>query len=303
MFNKNFWIGIAIGLFCVSLIGVDIFKRINTPVPITPNPSLQSPVPNIDLSSSEPVATLFPNPSSKTVSSVKTTPKPSTKTILVATPTPTPKLLRDFYVQSHSQLLLPEQTSTSEYVETQTVSRQRLEVDFAANNVSVGDTVMFRLYEDGNVRKEEEHTITGTTNFHFADVYYPTLTSLGTHTVRFVYNENRGIPESDYGNNEYTFTYKIIQESTPPTFTIDGPYLVNGQTCMRWINLTDNKSVYTDVWAKWKIDDGSWSNQTSENPYGCISGTPGSSHTYYVHAEDFRGNVREDSRVFTILNP
>ena len=58
-------------------------------------------------------------------------------------------------------------------------------------------------------------------------------------------------------------------------------------------------SVYTDVWAKYQIDDGAWSNKTSENPYGCISAPSGSSHTYTVHAEDLNGNVSEQSAEFT----
>lgn len=91
----------------------------------------------------------------------------------------------------------------------------------------------------------------------------------------------------------------IPSDITPPTFTIDGPYAINGQTCMRWINLVDNVSVYTDVWAKWKIDDGAWSSPTSENPYGCITAKSGTTHTYFVHAEDFRGNVAEKSATFT----
>jgi hypothetical protein len=129
--------------------------------------------------------------------------------------------------------------------------------------------------------------------------YHPVV-SVGAHTIRVVLNEPKWVNESNYGNNEISVSYTINGDKTPPTFTIDGPYQINGQTCLRWINLQDNVSVYTDVWAKWKIDGGDWSSRTSENPYGCTSGASGSNHTYYVHAEDRSGNVREDSRVFTL---
>lgn len=123
----------------------------------------------------------------------------------------------------------------------------------------------------------------------------------GTHTVKMVFNENHAIPENDYSNNEYTFTYKIIAETTPPSFSIRGPELINGQACLTVENLSDNKSIYTDVWAKWKIDGGEWSSARSGTDWGCISGIPGSSHTFYAHAEDARGNFKEDSKVFTLF--
>lgn len=188
----------------------------------------------------------------------------------------------------------------TEFVENQSYPQMKFTTEFAVNNAIAGDTVEMKIYENGSLQQTKTQQVFSTTNFHFADTYYAKTRSVGTHTIKIVYNENRGVVESNYSNNEAIFTFKILPESIPPTFTIDGPTTINGQTCMRWINLEDNMSVYTDVWGKWKIDDGAWSNRTSENPYGCITAAVGTNHTYTVHAEDFRGNVKEETRVFTV---
>jgi hypothetical protein len=294
--NRNIIFGALAGIFILAGIGLFTYNNLQE------LPEAASTVSDSSLNtenitpSSTPDSS--PTPSLTTWATTKPTPKPTIKPS--PSPTPTPKPLRDYYVQSHSQILIPEQTNATEYVETQTVSRQRLEVDFAASNVSVGDTVVLRIYEDGNVKKEETRTVASTSNFHFAEVYYPMQWTPGTHTVKMVFNENQAFPESNFSNNEHTFSYKIIAETTPPTFSIRGPELINGQTCLTVENLSDNKSVYTDVWAKWKIDGGEWSPARSGTDWGCITGTSGSSHTFYAHAEDARGNVKEDSKVFTL---
>lgn len=300
MINRNFWVGIFIGLICVTLIGRDIYKRLNESVIDLNTMPESSSSTTVDSGSAEPEFSPLPSPSS--TSQIRPTPRPSTRVATpTPTPTPTPKPQIDYYVKSHSQILVPEnQSNVTEFVESQVYPRMRLEVDFAVNNASVGDTVELRIYDDGNLQQTATRQVSSTTNFHFAEVFYAKAHGAGDHSVRIVFNENRAVSESNYGNNEHTFTYKILRETVPPTFTIDGPYTINGQTCMRWVDLVDNVSVYTDVWAKWKIDDGAWSSQASGTVYGCVTGAQGSSHTYYVHAEDRNGNVREDSKVFTI---
>ncbi|MBP9670548.1 hypothetical protein KBD75_04065 [Candidatus Woesebacteria bacterium] len=301
MFKKSFWLGIMGGILCVSLIGWDVYTRINSPVVANPDENVTQIESETQINADVPGNSTTPNSISTPKPTTTPTPKPTVKPTSVPTPTPTPKPLLDYYVQSHSQILLPENTSNvTEYSVTQVYPKMRLEVDFGVNNAKAGDSVEMKIYEDGSVQQTQSRQVPSGTNAVFADVYYAKARNIGTHTVRFVYNENKSVTESNYGNNEYTFTFKITGETTPPTFTIDGPYVINGQTCMRWVNLSDNVSVYTDVWAKWKIDGADWSGRTSENPYGCISGTTGSSHTYYVHAEDAQGNVREDSRTFTL---
>lgn len=233
---------------------------------------------------------------------VVATPKPSSKPpqIKTPTPTPTPKPIHDYYLKSQYQYYEPDnRADVTEFVENQSYPQMKFGADFGVNNAAVGDTVEVKIYEDGTLQQTKTQQVYATTNFHFAETYYAKTRNIGTHTIKFVYNENRGVAESNYGNNEATFTFKILPENTPPTFTIDGPTTINGQTCMRWINLVDNVSVYTDVWGKWKIDDGPWSNRTSENPYGCITAALGTTHTYTVHAEDLRGNVNEKSVTFT----
>lgn len=300
MFKKSFWLGLAGGAVCLSIIGWDIYSRVNKPVVANPEEIASQLDTTTTTEASDQLNTTDSNtttltPKSTPTPTAKPTPKPT------PTPTPTPKPLPDYFVQSHSQILLPENTSNvTEYSVTQVYPKMRLEVDFSVNNAKAGDSVEMKIYEDGSVQQTQSRQVPSGTNAVFADVYYAKARDVGTHTVRFVYNETKSVAESNYGNNEYTFTFKITGETTPPSFSIDGPYNINGQTCMRWINLSDNVSVYTDVWAKWKIDGADWSGRTSENPYGCISGDPGSSHTYYVHAEDARGNVREDSRSFTL---
>ena len=297
MFNNKFWLGASIGLLFITLVFWEIYSRFNPTMIARPDLSVQPETTTQDFIP-DPTSVMTADPS---MVPLRQPPSPPPPTKPSSTPKPTPKPLPDYYVQSHSQILVPENISNvTEYSVTQVYPKMRLEVDFGVNNAKAGDSVEMKIYEDGSVQQTQSRQVASGTNAVFADVYYAKARSIGTHTVKFVYNENRSVTESNYGNNEYTFTFKIIGETTPPTFTIDGPYQINGQTCMRWINLTDNVSVYTDVWAKWKIDGSDWSTRTSENPYGCISGIAGSSHTYYVHAEDAQGNVREDSKAFIL---
>lgn len=304
MFNKNLWLGISIGLFIViSIIGFTYFKGLSlleTPPAASttiasddePSSDIQTLEANTDLHSVTPQPTIKPTS--------KPTIKPTIKPSIAPSPTPTPKPVVDYYIHSHSQILVPDEITTTEYVENKIYPRMRLEVDMGMNNASPDGIVNYKIIEDGVVRESGDHKII-VPNSTFDDVYYAKSWEPGSHTVRFVYNENRAVIESNYDNNEYIFTFRIIAEKEPPTFTIDGPYLIDGQTCMRWINPEDNKSTYTDVWAKWKIDDGAWSQHWSGTQYGCISGISGSSHTYYVHAEDFRGNVKEGSKTFNLF--
>ncbi len=180
--------------------------------------------------------------------------------------------------------------------EDSSLSTMKIEGNFR-NNAMIESSrkISVKVYYDGIYKTTLERAEYGAYSATFT--YVPPVDP-GSHTVRMVINENRTITETNYGNNEQTITYTIIPDTTPPGFTLDGPYQINNQTCMRWINLSDNVSVYTDVWAKWKIDEGSWSAPTSENPYGCISATSGTTHTYTVHAEDRRANVTEQSKTF-----
>lgn len=191
--------------------------------------------------------------------------------------------------------------NVTEYTEG-TSQHLRLEAEFSVANARVGDRVEMKIYLDGVHQRTETREVSSANTSNFVDVLYtnafPALA--GTHTLRIAYNENRGVAESNYGNNEQSFTYTIKPEREAPTFSIRGPVLIDGQTCLTWENLQDNVSVYTDVWAKWKIDGGDWSDRRSGTTWGCTTGTPGSTHTYYVHAEDRNGNVREDTRVFAI---
>lgn len=308
MFNKTFWIGVTLGLTALLVVTLYLFKQNN---------------PGNVASNSQPVASLVPlnqtleedvsvapasNPSLESKSTTSPIAKPTTKPTVkptpqatpTPTPTPTPKPVIDYYLSSHSIVNQLDHSSNSEFVESASYPQIEFYGDFKVNNASAGDSVLYRVYEDGNLQESAIHNVFSTSNFTFSDHYYAKSRSVGSHTVKMIYNEDRRYPENNYGNNEYTFTFKILKESTPPTFTIDGPTMINGQTCLRWINLQDNKSVYTDVWAKWKIDGGEWSGRTSENPYGCTTGAPGSSHTYTVHAEDFSGNVKEESKTFIV---
>lgn len=244
-----------------------------------------------------PYPSKVPSPvaSARPAASPKASPRPSS----TATPSPSPELSVDYYLKSTSILLTPENTmGASQFTQTSTWPRLRIEADFAARNGKKAGAVTYRLYEDDRLISEDRREPVDD-NAYFADVYYPTARSAGKHSVKITYNEDRKFAETSYVNNEFYYTYTILPEKEPPTFTIDGPYNINGQTCMRWINLEDNMSVYTDVWAKYQIDDGAWSNKTSENPYGCITAQPGTSHTYTVHAEDLNGNVSEQSAEFT----
>lgn len=291
----------SVGFVILSLLGLDFYSRLTTPpASLTTQGEVSSSLPQTEADTLEsPELTTPPINSPDRASTPKSTQKPTPRPALVS-PTPTPRPNPDYFVQSHTQILLPENTlGITEFTQTSTYPRMRLETQFALQNAQLGDKVEYRVYENGTLQSLETRTV-ASTNAIFVEVYHLKARNIGTHTVRMVYNENKALPESNYSNNEYTFTVKIIGETEPPTFTIDGPYLINGQTCMRWINLVDNVSVYTDVWGKWKIDDEAWSNRTSENPYGCISGISGSEHTYYVHAQDAAGNTRESSQVFTL---
>ena len=308
MFNKSFWIGITLGLTTLLTIALYLFKQ-NSPSGVASNSQpVASDVP-LSEDSSQDTPTSPANDSSRSVyptitpvakASVKPTIKPTPLATTIATPTPTPRPVIDYYLSGNSIVNQLDHSSNAEFVESATYPQIEFYGDFKVNNASVGDSVLYRVYEDGNLQESATHNVFSTSNFTFSDHYYAKTRSVGTHTVRMVYNEDRRYAENNYSNNEHTFTFKILKETVSPTFTIDGPTMINGQTCMRWINLQDNKSVYTDVWGKWKIDGGEWSSRTSENPYGCVSGALGSSHTYTVHAEDYNGNVKEESKTFTI---
>lgn len=293
-FTKSFLFGGLIALLFCGLVGYDIYRRLQAQPPAistTPNPISIDTQDNA-LPSIAPLANATPQSTP--------TPKASPKLVVVSTPTPTPKPQVDYYLISSSQIYQPEHKhSVTEYVENSHYPQMLFIANFGVKNAKVGDKVEKRVYENGSLQETKLQEVYSTTNFHFADTYYAKTRNIGTHTVKIVYNESRGVAESNYGNNEITFTFKILPETTPPTFTIDGPYQINGQTCMRWIDLVDNVSVYTDVWGKWKIDNGDWSSPTSQNPYGCITAPSGSTHTYTVHAEDLRGNTRQESKTFT----
>lgn len=308
MFNKSFWIGITLGLTTLLGISLYLFKQNNSSSVASNSQPLASVVSMSETSGQDSIASLANDPSvgsrpttsPSTKPSAKPTAKPIPTSTTVATPTPTPKPAIDYYLSSHSVVNQLDHSSNTEFTESASYPQIEFYGDFKVNGANAGDSVLYRVYEDGNLQESATHNVFSTSNFTFADHYYAKSRSVGTHTVKMIYNEDRRYPENNYSNNEYTFTFKILKESVPPTFTIDGPTMINGQTCLRWINLQDNKSVYTDVWAKWKIDNGEWSNRTSENPYGCISGVLGSSHTYTVHAEDFSGNAKEESKTFII---
>lgn len=297
--SRNFLIGAGVALLISMAVGYGSYQRYESSS-IAQDPSPSS-MPNtvqddgMAVLSTAPIASVMP----VVIASSKPSPKPTQTKTPTPTPTPTPKPLHDYYLKSQNQYYEPDnRADVYEFVENQSYPQMKFAAEFGVNNAAVGDTVDVKIYEDGSLQQTKTQQVYATTNFHFAETYYAKTRNVGTHTIKFVYNENRGVAESNYGNNEATFSFKILPENTPPTFTIDGPLMINGQTCMRWINLVDNVSVYTDVWGKWKIDDGAWSNRTSENPYGCITGAPGSTHTYIVHAEDARGNVNEKSVIF-----
>lgn len=188
----------------------------------------------------------------------------------------------------------PNNTTTVE--ETSSLQGMRVDASFR-NNALITSTksVRIKAYYDGTFKQEYTQPEFGGWTIGFS--YLPPIEP-GQHTVRFTINESHDITETNYSNNELSITYTVIGDKTPPNFRIDGPYQINGQTCMRWVDLVDNVFVYTDVWAKWKIDNGAWSAKSTENIYGCITAASGTSHTYTVHAEDLRGNASEQSSTF-----
>ena len=213
-------------------------------------------------------------------------------------PTATPtvvKLIADYF--SDGIKVIGAANNSTILEENSSLSTMKVEANFRNNAmIESSGKVYVKVYYDGIYKTTLDRAEYGAYSAVFT--YVPPMDP-GSHTVRMVINENHAISETNYGNNEQSISYTIIPDTTPPGFTIDGPYQINNQTCMRWTNLSDNVSVYTDVWAKWKIDDGAWSAPTSENPYGCISAASGTTHTYTVHAEDNRTNVTEQSKSFT----
>ncbi len=172
---------------------------------------------------------------------------------------------------------------------------------FVANEAVAGKSIKFTFTLDDKIELEDNlGTYDKLETGKIYDWCHDSTTSIGKHTAKLQLNSDKSLKESNYNNNLARIDWENLADKIAPNFTIDGPYLIDGKTCMRWIHLEDNISVYTDVWAKWKIDGADWSGKTSENPYGCITGTSGSSHTYYVHAEDARGNAYEQSKSFVL---
>jgi hypothetical protein len=224
--------------------------------------------------------------------------KPSSTPVAIKpspSPTPSPSPIADYYPSGFH--IGGSQTDGTTFEETSSLPAFAVGVMFTNDARTAGTGIVkVRVYYDNNYKTELTHAVYGAWGFTFD--YYPPIEG-GSHSVRFVMNEDHAMLESNYNNNERTLHYTINAEKIPPTFTIDGPYAVSGQTCMRIINLEDNVSVYTDVWYKWKIDDGIWSERRSGTEYGCITAAPNTQHTYYIHAEDRNGNVKEDSRLFS----
>lgn len=299
MSPKQLLLGFGVLLLMVlTVVGVTVanFRR------TTELGAVATPVPSTEMVTTQPggvSVSPYPSKIPSPLASIRisASPKPSVRPSAI--PSPSPAVSVDYYLKSTSILLMPENTmGATQFTQTSTWPRLRLEANFAARHGKQAGAVTYRLYEDDRLISENRREPVDD-NAYFSDVYYPTMQTAGKHSVRITYNEDRRFAEASYTNNEFYYTYTILPEKEPPTFQIDGPHNINGQTCMRWINLQDNMSVYTDVWAKYQIDDGAWSNRTSENPYGCISAPSGSSHTYTVHAEDLNGNVAEQSAEFT----
>lgn len=277
------------------LVGWDIYARVVQEPQSASTEVISSPA-STGVDSREVLASSAPI---STPTGAKISPRPSAKPSVKPSPspTPTPAPLADYYPSTFR--IGGSETNGTTFEETASLANLTAEIVFRQDvMITSSASVKVRVYYDGTYKTEIVRTEYGAYGAAFS---YLLPIDPGSHTVKFVINEDHSIKESNYSNNEKSVTYTINGDKTAPSFTIDGPYVIDGQTCMRWINLEDNVSVYTDVWAKWKMDDGSWSEKTSGTAYGCVGGVTGSLHTYSVHAEDRRGNVKEDSRQFTSL--
>jgi len=292
--NQTIIVGIFILIFG-GIVGYDTYSRYHI---------AQSEASRIvvDTTQANPSPVVVSEPSSEPSPasiSFSPTPKPTTKPTIKPspTPTPTPTPMGDFFFESAKMTyrghdigdLVDEGEGPVGSIFMKGMVRN---YDIRANT----GTVNMKVYYDGKIIVEKERRLFDE-YYWYEEHLIPK--DLGEHTVKIVYNENRAIPETNYSHNEQVFHYRVIADGVPPTFTIDGPYNIDGQTCMRWVNLTDNAFVYTDVWAKYKIDDGAWSEKSTGTVYGCVTGTTGETHTYTVRAEDLRGNIREESKQFS----
>ncbi len=301
MQRKGFWFGILAGAVLLVLTGIDLVNRYRkgpaslanqTGSPASPQATSYPPV---AMSSPSPLSSITPATPRQTIS-----PAPAVRAS--STPSSTPAPLASPHLPDYFPTDINIFGAHGDHVTfdlRNDMSGLIASASFRNSTIAEGSgDLRLHIYVNGALKVDESKPkfAESVTSYSYRPPADP-----GTYTVKFVLNEQGFVAESDLGNNTAVMGYTINPDRTPPTFEIDGPYLIDGQTCMRWIKLEDNVSVYTDVWAEWKIDDGQWSERSSGTVYGCATGESGSSHLYIVRAQDKAGNVREDALGFSIF--
>lgn len=307
--------GFLIVVIVASIIGIVYYKNnlvVSKPVASELPVSSLSPSPT-----PSPSASVLPSPTN----SAKSSAKPTTKPTPTPTPTPTPISRPSLDLRFGNPSANIKQTIDEGKGDGRVINREYSSIQIGgfdevssswsprvtvcyhiiASETIAGKDFKFTYSQDGKVVTED--TLAQYDKLESGRIYdwcHDTTNDIGSHFATFSLNTGKSLAESNYSNNLGRIDWNNIADNIAPNFTIDGPYLIDGKTCMRWIYLEDNISVYTDVWGRWNIDGAAWSSQTSENPYACISGTSGSTHTYTVHAEDFRGNVSEQKKSFVL---
>lgn len=304
-------LGFFLVIFLTGVIGVVYFQSRFRETSPSPTPSV---LPSI-VSSPSPESSIIPSSSPKatfkpiSVITPMSSPKP--------TPVPQPTLdIRFGNPSGNVKQTIDEGQGDGRVINREYTSIQAGQFDEVSPTWSPRVTVCFHLVVGENIvgkdlnfsfslddKVEISDNLGGYDKLEAGRLYdwcHDVTTSLGKHTAKMLLNPDKSLKESNYNNDLARVDYENLSDKIPPNFTIDGPYLIDGATCMRWIYLEDNISTYTDVWGKWRIDGGDWSSKTSENPYGCVTGTSGSNHTYSVHAEDYRGNVNEQTKTFML---
>lgn len=109
-------------------------------------------------------------------------------------------------------------------------------------------------------------------------------------------------PTSAPTNTPVPTATPIPPDTTPPTISMTGP--ADGSTvdfnnfCFP-AYIQDTVSTTSDIQARYRFDSPTWSEWGSEFA-PCYSNIANGSHTFSIQARDKAGNVKEETRIFTV---
>lgn len=172
---------------------------------------------------------------------------------------------------------------------------------FGITNESLsGSDISYSIFVDDTKIREGNLQSFGIIKANETIKFCQDITSaIGKHNVKFMFNPDRTIPETDYSNNSAEIEYRVLADNVPPSFNIHEAISEEEGVCIWPENVSDNVTLYSDLVILQKMDDGEW--EPYQWPRKCITGSIGEQHTYRVKITDERENTTEKSKIFSIF--